>query len=156
MMKLTEKGAEFIAAWEGVELDPYQDVAGYWTIGVGHLIMDSEEHLMTDHLTYEEAMELFREDVVIYEETVARYVTTSLEPHQFDALVSFTYNLGGSNFRRSTLLKRVNSRQFYDVPYQLSRWNKAGGVPVRGLSRRREAEGILFAKGVYTGPGGAL
>jgi lysozyme len=97
-------------------------------------------------------MGLFREDVRVYEAAASRHITASLERHQFDALVSFTFNLGESNFRRSTLLKRVNASDFDDVPAQLLRWNKAGGREVRGLTRRREAEGAVFALAEYRKP----
>ena len=149
-MKTSRQGLEFIAAWEGVELEIYLDAAGYPTIGVGHLIVDGED--FSDGLTHEEAMALFAEDIAIYENAVNRHTQVLLTQHQFDALVSFTFNLGEGNFSRSTLLRRVNAKMFHDVPYQLSRWNRAGGIVLRGLVRRRKAEGRLFADGVYQGP----
>jgi lysozyme len=152
-MRLTEQGLDFLAAWEGgCQTRVYLDVAGYPTIGVGHLIIDGEDFVEGVEYDHDHLMGLFREDVRVYEAAASRHITASLERHQFDALVSFTFNLGESNFRRSTLLKRVNASDFDDVPAQLLRWNKAGGREVRGLTRRREAEGAVFALAEYRNP----
>jgi lysozyme len=72
-------------------------------------------------------------------------VTTPLSQNQFDALVSWVYNLGGGNLKASTLLKVLNSGDFNGVPAQLMRWNKAGGKVLEGLTRRRQAEADLFS-----------
>lgn len=149
-MKTSQKGLQFIAAWEGVELEVYIDAAGYPTIGVGHLIMDGED--FSEGLTYDEAIDLFSTDIQVYENAVNRHVQVELDQHQFDALTSFCFNLGEGNFSRSTLLKRVNTKQFHDVPFQLSRWCRAGGRVLKGLARRREAEGRAFSDGIYRGP----
>ena len=149
-MKTSRNGLQFIAAWEGCELEVYTDAAGYPTIGVGHLIMDGED--FQQGLTYDEAIDLFARDIQVYEHAVGRHVQVVLDQPQYDALVSFCFNLGEFNFSRSTLLKRVNAKQFHDVPFQLSRWCRAGGRILKGLARRREAEGRLFADGVYRGP----
>jgi lysozyme len=71
-------------------------------------------------------------------------VDAELNQSQFDALVSWTYNLGPTNLKSSTLLKRLNSGDMEDVPHQIRRWNKAGGEVLDGLVRRREAEALLF------------
>ena len=67
-----------------------------------------------------------------------------MEQCQFDALVAWVYNLGPTNLRSSTMLKRLNSNDLEDVPSQIKRWNKAGGKVLKGLVRRREAEALLF------------
>ena len=71
-------------------------------------------------------------------------VVVSLTQNQFDALVSWVYNLGPTNFRKSTMLKVLNDGNYDEVPYQMKRWNKAGGKVLKGLVIRREAEAELF------------
>lgn len=153
-MRMSPAGTEWLAAWEGgVQARVYLDSAGYRTIGVGHLIMDGEEY--EDGVEYDRAdlLRLFHDDdLAEAEEAVSRLVSRVLLPHQFDALVSFTFNCGATAFRRSTLLRRIESGDFDDVPRQLARWNKAGGRVVRGLVRRRDAEGVAFSRGEYIYP----
>jgi lysozyme len=71
-------------------------------------------------------------------------VTADLKQNEFDALVSWVFNLGPSNLSSSTLLNRLNNKMWDDVPNQIKRWNKAGGEVLQGLVRRREAEALLF------------
>ena len=152
-MRMSEQGLNWLAAWEGgCKTRVYLDSAGYPTIGVGHLICDGEDFVQGREYDRDRLMALFREDVADAEGAVNRHVKVTLEPNQFDALCSFTFNLGETNFRRSTLLKRVNANRFGDVPDELARWNKAGGQVVRGLTRRRKAEGEAFTAGVYPMP----
>lgn len=152
-MRMTPEGREMLAAWEGgCQTRVYLDSAGYPTVGVGHLIMDGEDFQEGVEYDRDRLMQLFADDLLDMEEYVSMYVTTPITRFQFDALVSFTFNLGPTNFRRSTLLKRVNAGRHSEVPGQLARWNRAGGQVVRGLVRRREAEGILYDTGVYTHP----
>jgi lysozyme len=85
------------------------------------------------------------EELNEYEGYINDMVTTPLSQNQFDALVSWVYNLGGGNLKASTLLKVLNSGDFNGVPAQLMRWNKAGGKVLEGLTRRRQAEADLFS-----------
>ena len=87
---------------------------------------------------------LLLEDVADFEEAVNKRVKVPLEQNQFDALVSWTFNLGGSNLRNSTMLKVLNQGKYDLVPAEIRRWNKAGGETLQGLIRRREAESKLF------------
>ena len=80
-----------------------------------------------------------------YQSYINEYVEVALSQHQFDALVSWVYNLGPANLKSSTLLKVLNSGDYEGVPAQIKRWNKAGGKVLKGLVRRREAEALLFA-----------
>lgn len=148
---MTDEGLDFLCAWEGCRLQVYEDAAGYPTIGVGHLICDGEDY--SAGITHDEAMDLLREDVQDAQRAVGDHVKRDLRDHERDALISFAFNVGGGAFRRSTLLRRVNAGVFEDVPYQLSRWNKAGGRVLNGLSRRRAAEAEVFSQGLYSGPG---
>jgi lysozyme len=85
-----------------------------------------------------------------YENYVIKNVTVPLEQYQFDALVSWTFNLGGGNLQASTMLKVLNRAEYEGVPAQMARWNKAGGKVLEGLIRRREAEGLLFENKKWT------
>lgn len=152
-MRMSPKGIDFLAAWEGgCREQIYLDSAGYPTIGVGHLIVDGEDYIEGVEYDRDDLMRIFADDVGDAENAVSRHVRVTLKPHQFDALTSFVFNCGETAFRRSTLLARINANDFEDVPYQLSRWNKAGGQEVHGLIRRRKAEGQCFSFGVYNGP----
>jgi lysozyme len=90
------------------------------------------------------AEELLLEDVQRFEEAVNEEVKVPLKQNQFDALVSWTFNLGPSNLKQSTLLRVLNEGEYDQVPAQIKRWNKAGGKVLDGLIRRREAEALLF------------
>ena len=83
-------------------------------------------------------------DLEEFEFYVNDIVEQELNQNQFDALVAWTFNLGPTNLRSSTLLKRLNEGDFDDAPHQIRRWNKAGGQVLDGLIRRREAEALLF------------
>ena len=146
-MHISEEGLELIKHFEGCPTDDegnvvaYQDAVGVWTIGYGHT-KDVKEG---DKWTQEKAdFMLWRELEDEYERYVNDYVHVPLNQCQFDALCSWVYNLGPSNLKSSTLLKKLNNGDFDNVPYQMSRWNKAGGKVLEGLTRRRKAEGLLF------------
>ena len=140
-MKTSQEGIELIKKFEGCELKPYVCSGGVLTIGYGHTGSDVAE---VQEITQECAEQLLREDLEKFENYVNDMVDPELEQCQFDALVAWTYNLGPTNLSTSTLLKRLNTNQFDDVPYQIKRWNKASGKVLDGLVRRREAESLLF------------
>jgi lysozyme len=83
-------------------------------------------------------------DIETYENYVNKYVIVFLTQNQFDALVSWVYNLGSTNLRNSTMLKVLNAGKYGEVPYQMKRWNRAGGKVLKGLVIRRKAEAELF------------
>lgn len=139
-MKISENGLELIKHFEGCELEAYQCAAGVWTIGYGH----TKDVKVGDKITKAIADSLLAEEMHEYEGYVNNAVKVDLNQDQFDALVSWTYNLGGGNLNASTMLKVVNSGDFEGVPAQIKRWNKAGGKVLEGLIRRREAEANLF------------
>jgi GH24 family phage-related lysozyme (muramidase) len=95
-------------------------------------------------ITQEEAENMLRDEMAEYEGYVNNLVTVELNQNQFDAMVSWVYNLGGGNLGASTLLKVLNAGDFAGVPAQMLRWNKAGGKVLEGLTRRRQAEADLF------------
>jgi lysozyme len=140
MMKTSEEGRALIKKFEGCELKAYQCSANVWTIGYGHTQGIKEG----DVCTQEDADRMLEEDLEEFEGYVQEAVNVPLEQHEFDALVAWTYNLGPSNLRSSTMLKRLNDSKFDQVPLEMRRWNKAGGKVLDGLVRRREAESLLF------------
>ena len=79
-----------------------------------------------------------------YEGYINDYVTVDINQNQFDSLVSWVFNLGPNNLKSSSMLKVLNNGAYEDVPAQIKRWNKAAGVVLEGLIRRREAEALLF------------
>jgi len=139
-MKISAEGLSLIKKFEGCELEAYQDAVGVWTIGYGHI--KGVQEGMT--ITRQEAEEMLLEELVEYENHVLNAVENQLDQCMFDALVSWTYNLGPTNLNSSTMLKVLNAGQYAEVPAQMKRWNKAGGKVLEGLVRRREAEALLF------------
>ena len=139
-MKTSVEGLALIKKFEGLELEAYKCAAGAWTIGYGHTKdvqpddVWSESH--ADHMLEVELEE--------FEGYINNNVTVALSQNQFDALVSWVYNLGPANLKASTMLKVLNSGDYEGVPAQIKRWNKAGGKVLEGLIRRREAEALLF------------
>ena len=139
-MNTSMEGLSLIKKFEGCELEAYQCSAGVWTIGYGH----TKGVTPSDSISQEEAEQMLVDELHEYESYVNEYVTVALSQNQFDALVSWVYNLGPANLKASTMLKVLNSGKYEDVPAQIKRWNKAGGKVLEGLIRRREAEACLF------------
>jgi lysozyme len=139
-MKISAEGLSLIKKFEGCELEAYKCSAGVWTIGYGHT--KGVEEGMT--ITKDQAEEMLLEELVEYEKAVEEAVHNQLDQCMFDALVSWTYNLGPTNLNSSTMLKVLNAGEYDEVPSQIKRWNKAGGKVLEGLIRRREAEALLF------------
>ena len=139
-MNTSAEGISLIKKFEGCELYAYQCSAGVWTIGYGHT-KDVEPGMQ---ITQEDAEEMLVEELHEYENYINKYVTAPLSQNQFDAMVSWVYNLGPANLKASTLLKVLNAEDYDEVPAQIRRWNKAGGEILDGLIRRREAEARLF------------
>lgn len=148
---------DFLRAWEGRDGKPalaaYLDPAGVPTIGYGH----TEGVQLGDRITADEADTLLYRDVAYFTKGVNRLVHVPLEQHQFDALVSFAFNVGldedednkAEGFGDSTLLRLVNGAQFGLASAQFSLWCWAGGNRLRGLERRRIAEAAMFRYGDY-------
>ena len=139
-MNISEEGISLIKKFEGCELEAYQDAVGVWTIGYGHTKNVQEGQVIKQ----EEAESMLLHELLEYCDYVEKAVEVDLTQNQFDALVSWTYNLGPSNLNRSTMLKVVNANNMGEVPTQIKRWNKAGGKVLDGLVRRRKAEALMF------------
>ena len=139
-MRISQEGVNLIKHFEGCRLEAYKCPAGVWTIGYGHTKGVKEGEAIE-----QEAAEAFLiEDLEAFEQAVARLVKVPVTQQQFDALVSWTFNLGAGNLAESTLLRKLNNYQYAEVPEQMMRWVKAGGQVLDGLVRRRAAEAALF------------
>ena len=139
-VQISEEGVALIRHFEGCSLDAYLCPAGVWTIGYGH----TNEVKEGDTIDQEAAEAFLIEDLETFEQAVARLVKVPLTQQQFDALVSFTFNLGAGNLAASTLLRKLNNYQYTEVPEQLMRWVRAGGKVLDGLVKRRAAEAAMF------------
>lgn len=144
-MQTSEKGIALIKQFEGCKLTAYQDSVGVWTIGYGWTQpVDGKPIRAGMTIKQETAERLLKTGLVSYESDVSRLVKVGLTQWQFDALVSFTYNLGARSLSTSTLLRRLNAGDYAGAADEFLRWNKAGGKVLNGLTRRREAERALF------------
>lgn len=139
----SQSGIALIQHFEGFMPFVYKDAAGKDTIGFGHLIRPGET--FKQPMLPNDAEKLLRADVATAERAVNRRVAIPLKQTQFDALTSFTFNLGEGSLTSSTLLRRVNAHRHQDVPAQFLRWVNADGKPLPGLIRRRQAESEMYA-----------
>lgn len=146
-MKTSAAGLSLIKRFEGLELEAYQDIAGIWTIGYGHTGADVKPGLVWTEQVAESAL---TRDLELREDVINQAVRVLLNQNEFDALVSFVYNVGGGAFRSSTALKRLNGGDRTGAAEALTWWDKAkvNGVlrPVKGLTIRRAAERDLFLR----------
>lgn len=149
-MKVSDAGRKAIAAHEGVRLKAYPDPATGgepWTIGVGHTSAAGPPKVtkgMT--ITAEECDEILSRDLATFEKAVLKVVTAPLTQNQFDALVSLAFNIGAGNLSKSTLVKKLNARDYRGAADQFTVWNKAAGKVMKGLVNRRADERALFLK----------
>ena len=147
---LTMAGAKLIQHFEGClkehegNYKAYKCPAGVWTIGWGSTHHGGHGIDATTKWTRAQCDAAFRKDMEAFERAVRKLVTVPLTAHQFDALVSFTYNCGEGNLAKSTLLKKVNNKEFETASKEFIKWNKAGGKVMPGLTRRRKSEALLF------------
>ena len=139
-MMTSKKGVDLIKHFEGVRLKAYKDAVGIPTIGYG----STKGVTMGMKITAQEAEGLLRRDLQRFEDAVNEYVLVPLNQSQFDALVSFSYNVGTGALRKSTLLKKLNKRDYAGASLEFLRWTRAGKRRLKGLVRRREAERQLF------------
>lgn len=147
-MKTGEKGLELIKSFEGFYSKPYKDPIGIPTIGYGftYYLPDRRKVTMQDRpLTEHQATCMLQEILKGYESDVLRLVKKPLTQNQFDALVSFTFNLGAANLGKSTLLKKINKNpNDPTIREEFAKWRLAGGKVFAGLVRRRKAEADLY------------
>ena len=145
-MTTSQKGVDLIKRYEGLSLKPYLCPARIPTIGYGSTIYpDGTKVTMRDApITKERAEEILKFVLTTFERAVNKLVTVPINQNQFDALVSFAYNVGGVHLADSTLLKMLNKGDYAGASEQFGRWVKAGGKTLPGLVARRESEKELF------------
>lgn len=150
-MRISPRGLSLLKQFEGCILVPYKDSAGLYTIGYGHLIADGRT--LPDSakykLTQKQADMLLQYDVIQRERAVERLCTVPLNQNEFDALVSFVFNLGAGCFQRSTIRQKLNRGDRAGAAKVLLRYNRAGGKVIKGLVNRRMAEFKLFMSNQY-------
>lgn len=154
-MRVGQRGKNLFKEWEGLVTHEYLDSGGAPTIGIGHLLTRSERTSgkisiggqaldYRNGFTEQQCWDLLDEDLAGSEAVVNDAVKVSLSQNQFDALVSFVFNVGDGAFRSSTLLRLLNQGQYDQVPAQLQRWNMDNGHVVQGLVNRRNKEIALW------------
>lgn len=141
-MKASNNGIDLIKKYEGCRLTAYKCPAGVYTIGYGH----TNGVKKGQKISLKQADLFLREDIGKFENGVNKAVSVPLTQNQFDALVSFTYNVGLGAFKTSTLRRKLNAGDYKGASKEFLRWNKANGVVLDGLKRRRNAEKALFDK----------
>lgn len=144
---------DLIKKWEGLRLEAYLPTPNdVWTIGWGHTLGVKKG----DKITKEQAEAFFREDIKWAEEAVNSSVNVTISQNMFDALVSLTFNIGATAFKKSTLLKKLNKGDYEGAADQFLVWNKQKGKILSGLSKRRSEEREYFLRTVSTsGPSSA-
>lgn len=147
-MEINREGLELIKRFEGLRLEAYQDVAGIWTIGYGHIRTAKPGMVITE----QEAERLLKEDLRDAERAVSDLVKVKINENEFSALVSLVFNIGRGAFSRSTTLRKLNAGDHKGAADAIELWNKATvsgkKTVVQGLVRRRAAEKALFLKPV--------
>lgn len=159
-MKTSINGINLITNYEGVKLKPYLCPANYVTVGVGKVLLDEHGNMLKgkDSLnkvlstwkpkTKEELINEFKENDLPKYEKQLNSLNLILNQNQFDALISFIYNLGLGSLQKSTLLKKIIAKSENDkITDEFLKWTKAGGKTLKGLEYRRKSEAVLFTTG---------
>lgn len=157
-MNISKMGVAELASYEALILSPYLDSGGVKTVGIGSTSSDIKDLNLwpwDKQLSIQEAVNLYVKSLSKYVAAVNKALTRlEIPQHQFDALVSITYNIGTSGMANSTFMKYVNQgRSDKDVVGAMARWNKDNGVVVKGLVNRRAKEAVLYTSGVYNSKG---
>jgi lysozyme len=139
VMAIAESTLDYITKEEGFRNKAYRDSKGLLTIGVGHLIKESEPHLVNATLTDEQVKELLKSDLRWCSEAVESSVRVPLTQNQFDSLYSLCFNIGETAFKRSTVVRRLNQNDYMGAADAILMWNKPAV-----LQKRRERERALF------------
>lgn len=139
-MRINDQGLALIKHFEGLSLIVYKDAVGLATVGYGHC---DRGMAVGSTISIGEANRLLIGDLQRTEDGVSRLLTAAVTSNQFSALVCFAFNVGVANLASSTLLRKVNNRDSTAAD-EFLRWNRAGGQVLVGLTKRREAERVLF------------
>lgn len=142
-MNISQNGLELIKRFEGCRLKAYKCPAGVLTIGYGHTGADVKEWTI---ISQTQAEHYLQNDVILHSKNVSKLVKVPLTQNQFDALVSFEYNVGYGNFSKSTLLRKLNARDYIGASNEFDKWVFANKKKLSGLVKRRQAEKELFLK----------
>lgn len=153
-MRTSSDGINFIRKWEGLKLFIYKDAGNKPTIGYGHLLIKNEREIYKTGITVNQAIDLLVKDLKRTEDGVNRLVKVPLTQNQFDALVSFSYNVGldededyiPEGLGDSTLLKKLNAGDYVGASEEFTKWVNVEKKPVKGLLLRRQAEKNLFLR----------
>ena len=150
-MKTSDKGIEQIKSFEGFRSMPYQDGVGKWTVGYGHMLISGDGCVVGSPITMGQAESLLRHDLFVAEHAI-NVMGTALTQNEFDALVSFVYNLGVANFQHSTLYRKLKENDYEGAANEFPKWDHApSNVVNEGILRRRLAEQKCFKGGGYVG-----
>jgi len=144
-LRASLEGRQFVKSWEALRLKVYDDGSGYQTVGWGHRTSLANGSPITKAY----AENLFMEDMRQAEGVVRLFIRVPLAIHEFDALASFAFNVGGRQFGQSTLRRVLNELDYQEAGYEFLKWTRSGGREVRGLVRRRNAEHRMFLEGRY-------
>ena len=139
-MNLSQNGVALIKRFEGCKLEAYQDIVGVWTIGFGF----TKGVKPGDRMTMAECESRLLTEVREYEAAVLRACTVAPNQNQFDALVSFAWNIGIAGMSGSSVIKYHNKKDIVNAMKSFALWNKAGGKVVQGLVNRRAAEAAIY------------
>jgi len=145
--KLSQKGVDLIKQFEGLSLTPYVCSGGINTIGYGNTYYTNGKRvtLKDPKITQKQAEELLKHSLSTYEKAVDSFCRDDISQYQFDALVSFAYNVGTGALQKSTLIRKVNANpKDVTIADEFAKWNKANGRVLVGLTRRRQAESKLY------------
>lgn len=142
--KTSTAGKNIIKEFEGFRAIAYLCPAGVWTVGYGSTRINGKPVGKGTKITTEEAEVFLEQDLKSFEDGVSQNVSIELTQNQFDALVCFVYNVGLGNFKKSTLLKKLNAGKLEAAAEEFLKWDKSKGKSLPGLTRRRKAERALF------------
>ena len=157
-MKTSEQGRKLLIERESLETKAYRDSKGYWTIGVGHLLsLDKNADYSGLVWTREKCEQVFAEDLAKYEKAVNDGVKVAIPQHAFDALVSFTHNVGEGDpkrpetggFLNSTLLRMINAGNMVEAAKQFDRWHIPAEITSRRNAEREQFRGTAFQARIH-------
>lgn len=144
--KTSEKGIELVKKFEGFNPQKYKCAGGFETIGFGHRLLPNENY---SYISLDCAQEILLRDLIRFEQSVTKYIIVDLFDYQFDALVSFTFNLGPAALQRSTLRCKINSGNYSEAHHEFLKWVYVRGKKLNGLYKRRLAESEWFSGNKY-------
>ncbi len=142
-MNISKNGIDLIKNFEGLSLKAYKCPAGVLTIGYGHT---GKDVFKEQKITEKEAENLLIKDLIIHANNVNNLINVPLTQNQFDAIISFEYNIGINAFKNSTLLKLLNKKRYLEASNEFDKWIYCNKMKSKGLINRRKKEKELFLK----------